>query len=235
MVRPPRRRVVVGPSRDPAGDRSTSSRRRDASTAALPARWTRTDEWYGLLDEPARERRSRADHARREHLLPRDWAMGADHPIAWEHEFEGGRAWYTQGGHTTESYSEPLFLGHLLGGIQYALAKPTAADSGGEAEGGGTADLARLDRRATGRNAGLPGHRERPSRLRQRRLHRLRAVSRVAGRPVADDEAEAERDPRLPALCEVRVAGRACHGDERRAPRRPLAGDGEPRRSRQPA
>ena len=54
--------------------------------------------------------------------LPRDWAMGADHPIAWEHEFDGGRAWYTQGGHTTESYSEPLFLGHLLGGIQYALA-----------------------------------------------------------------------------------------------------------------
>ena len=56
--------------------------------------------------------------------MPREWAMGADHPIAWEHEFDGGRAWYTQGGHTTESYSEPLFLGHLLGGIQYALAKP---------------------------------------------------------------------------------------------------------------
>ena len=50
--------------------------------------------------------------------------MGADHPIAWEHEFDGGRAWYTQGGHTTESYAEPLFLEHLLGGIQYALAGP---------------------------------------------------------------------------------------------------------------
>jgi hypothetical protein len=55
--------------------------------------------------------------------------MGADHPIAWEHEFDGGRAWYTQGGHTTESYSEPLFLGHLLGGIQYALAKPATTSS----------------------------------------------------------------------------------------------------------
>jgi len=28
-----------------------------------------------------------------------------------------------QGGHTTESYSEPLYLGMLLGGIRYALAK----------------------------------------------------------------------------------------------------------------
>ena len=34
--------------------------------------------------------------------------------------FEGGRAWYTAGGHTAESYREPLFLQHLLGGIQYA-------------------------------------------------------------------------------------------------------------------
>src|SRR5207249_10565658 len=51
---------------------------------------------------------------------PRDWSLGADHPIAWSHEFEGGRAWYTQGGHTEESYSEPLFLAHLLGGIRWA-------------------------------------------------------------------------------------------------------------------
>lgn len=94
----------------------------DASTAGLPARWSRTDEWYGFLTNP------RANGVRVLLTLdettyqPRDWAMGADHPIAWEHDFEGGRGWYTQGGHTTESYAEPLFLGHLLGGIQYALA-----------------------------------------------------------------------------------------------------------------
>ena len=43
-----------------------------------------------------------------------------DHPIAWFHSYAGGRAWYTAGGHTSESYSEPLFLTHLLGGIEYA-------------------------------------------------------------------------------------------------------------------
>jgi hypothetical protein len=46
--------------------------------------------------------------------------MGADHPIAWYHDYDGGRAWYTGGGHTPESYAEPLFRLHLLGGIKYA-------------------------------------------------------------------------------------------------------------------
>ena len=48
--------------------------------------------------------------------------MGADHPWSWYHAYDGGRAWYTAGGHTVESYSEDLFLRHLLGGIQYAAA-----------------------------------------------------------------------------------------------------------------
>lgn len=46
---------------------------------------------------------------------------GDFHPIAWYHEFDGGRVFYTGGGHTDESYSEELFLKHLLGGIQYAI------------------------------------------------------------------------------------------------------------------
>jgi type 1 glutamine amidotransferase len=46
--------------------------------------------------------------------------MGADHPIAWCHPFKGGRAWYTALGHTIESYSEPAFRSHLLGGILWA-------------------------------------------------------------------------------------------------------------------
>ena len=48
-------------------------------------------------------------------------ANGDNHPIAWYHEFDGGRAFYTGLGHTKESFSEPLFLQHLLAGIQYAI------------------------------------------------------------------------------------------------------------------
>lgn len=96
---------------------------RDASTAGLPARWARTDEWYGFLSNP-RSNGVRVllklDEAT---YQPRNWSMGADHPIAWEHEFDGGRAWYTEGGHTRESYAEPLFVAHVLGGIQYSLGR----------------------------------------------------------------------------------------------------------------
>ncbi|MGI9552913.1 MAG: ThuA domain-containing protein, partial [Aurantibacter sp.] len=55
---------------------------------------------------------------------------GDFHPIAWYHEFDGGRAFYTGGGHTEESYSEELFLKHLLGGIQYAIGKNENLDYG---------------------------------------------------------------------------------------------------------
>jgi glucose/arabinose dehydrogenase/cytochrome c551/c552/type 1 glutamine amidotransferase len=46
---------------------------------------------------------------------------GDFHPIAWYHDFDGGRAFYIGGGHTDESFSEDLFLKHLLGGIEYAI------------------------------------------------------------------------------------------------------------------
>ena len=39
--------------------------------------------------------------------------MNGDHPIAWYQDFDGGRAFYTGGGHTHESYAEPLFQRHL--------------------------------------------------------------------------------------------------------------------------
>ena len=52
--------------------------------------------------------------------------MGVRHPIAWYHDYNGGRAFYTAGGHTKESYSEALFLRHLLGGIEYAFGKNAA-------------------------------------------------------------------------------------------------------------
>ncbi|MCB8950371.1 MAG: ThuA domain-containing protein, partial [Ardenticatenaceae bacterium] len=46
--------------------------------------------------------------------------MGKPHPLAWYHEFDNGRSFYTALGHTEASYSEPLFQKHLLGGILYA-------------------------------------------------------------------------------------------------------------------
>ena len=50
---------------------------------------------------------------------------GDHHPMSWYHDFDGGRAWYTNMGHTEATFSEPLFLQHLLGGLRYAMGTGT--------------------------------------------------------------------------------------------------------------
>lgn len=83
----------------------------------LPATWQRTDEWYNFKAiNPAIKVLATLDEQSYS-----GGTNGPDHPIAWYHEFDGGRAFYTAGGHTPESFTEPLFLKHLLGGIQYAM------------------------------------------------------------------------------------------------------------------
>jgi len=87
------------------------------STAGLPSPWTRTDEWYNFRTNP----RARVHVlATLDESTYQGGTMGADHPIAWYHDYDGGRAWYTAGGHTSASYAEPEFLQHLLGGVLYA-------------------------------------------------------------------------------------------------------------------
>lgn len=42
-------------------------------------------------------------------------------PLAWYHQFDGGREFYTALGHKIEYYADPVFRQHLLGGIRWAL------------------------------------------------------------------------------------------------------------------
>jgi type 1 glutamine amidotransferase len=46
---------------------------------------------------------------------------GENHPMAWYHDFDGGRAFYTALGHDNKSWEDPLYLQHVLGAIQYAM------------------------------------------------------------------------------------------------------------------
>lgn len=87
------------------------------STLALPETWSRIDEWNDWVPNP---RSGVHVLATVDETTYQGGKMGDDHPIAWFHTYQNGRAWYTGGGHTVESYGEPLFLRHLLGGIQYA-------------------------------------------------------------------------------------------------------------------
>ena len=91
------------------------------STVGMPDTWDREDEFYNFksidptihvlieIDEKSYEGGTNGDH----------------HPMSWYHDFDGGRAWYTNMGHTEATYSEPLFLRHLLGGLRYAMGTGT--------------------------------------------------------------------------------------------------------------
>jgi len=87
------------------------------ATKGLPSEWKRLDEWYNFkwiapnlhilitIDEKTYTGGNNGDN----------------HPMSWYHEYDGGRAFYTALGHTDESYADTLYLGHLLGGIEYAM------------------------------------------------------------------------------------------------------------------
>ena len=90
------------------------------STRHLPAAWVRTGEWYDFRDGPG-------DHVNvvleLDESSYRGAKMGEPHPIAWYHEYDGGRAFYTGIGHRPEAFSDPLLMRHLLGGIVWAAGR----------------------------------------------------------------------------------------------------------------
>lgn len=93
------------------------------ATRHLPAVWKKTDELYNFkwIGEGL-------------HVLIRidensytGGKNGNDHPMSWYHTYEGSRAFYTAMGHDEKSFADPMYLKHLLGGIEYALGKKPAA------------------------------------------------------------------------------------------------------------
>ncbi|HEX2607939.1 MAG TPA: ThuA domain-containing protein [Flavisolibacter sp.] len=87
------------------------------STRGLPQSWTRWDEWYNFKSiNPDLHVLITIDETSYE-----GGKNGAGHPVAWYRKEGKGTVFYTALGHTAESYSEPAFLKHLAGGIQYVL------------------------------------------------------------------------------------------------------------------
>ncbi|MFF4230418.1 ThuA domain-containing protein [Streptomyces sp. NPDC001820] len=87
------------------------------STAHLDDAWERTDEWYNYRTNPRGKARVLATL---DETTYQGGTMKGDHPIAWCQTYQGGRSFYTGGGHTKEAYAEPAFRQHLLGGLRYA-------------------------------------------------------------------------------------------------------------------
>ncbi|AWO00948.1 Crp/Fnr family transcriptional regulator [Chitinophaga alhagiae] len=94
------------------------------STKDLPDTWEHTDEWYNFKNF----NKETKVLIKVDEKTYKGGTMGDDHPISWYHEYDGGRAFYTELGHTTESYTEDNYLKHVLGGIQYAIGKNLVLD-----------------------------------------------------------------------------------------------------------
>jgi type 1 glutamine amidotransferase len=93
--------------------------KKHSATKTFPDKWIRTDECYNFRDiNPGIHVICKLDES-----TYQGGTNGKDHPYSWYQEFEGGRVFYTAGGHTKESFSEPLFLKHILGGIIYVVRK----------------------------------------------------------------------------------------------------------------
>ena len=95
------------------------------STNHLPAVWERYDEWYNFKKAPGNEVKVLISIDEKSY---EGGIHGDSHPMAWYHDYDGGRAFYTELGHTNESFAEPLFMQHLLGGIKYAMGNNVKLD-----------------------------------------------------------------------------------------------------------
>lgn len=93
--------------------------RKHIATKHLDPVWWHKDEWYNFKDV------KEGLHV----LMNLDeksyngGKMGDHHPISWSQNYDGGKVFYTGLGHTEESYDEPAFQKHLIGGILSVLPK----------------------------------------------------------------------------------------------------------------
>ena len=85
-----------------------------------------TDEWYQFGPEKINGLNYILAVDESSYNPKADWGtkkgdgMGKFHPIAWYHNYDGGRSFYTALGHMPSDFSDPAFLNHVFAGIFWA-------------------------------------------------------------------------------------------------------------------
>ena len=99
------------------------------ATKSLPEYWSHSDGYYNF----ARNVRGL------QHVLATvdektytGGTMGADHPVSWCQDLDGGRSFYIAAGHTASSFSDSNLERHLEGAIKWAAGRsdPVYSDCG---------------------------------------------------------------------------------------------------------
>ncbi len=84
----------------------------------FPDRWTIKDEFYDFKNF----NKDVKVLVKIDEKTYKEGKMGDDHPMAWYHEYDGGKAFYTNFGHEHATFQNEVFLRHLMGGIRYVMA-----------------------------------------------------------------------------------------------------------------
>lgn len=85
-----------------------------------------TDEWYEFGPEKVSDLHYVLAIDESSYNPKTDWGtkkgvgMGKLHPVAWYHDYDGGRSFYTAMGHVPAVFSDPFYLNHLYAGIFWA-------------------------------------------------------------------------------------------------------------------
>ncbi len=85
-----------------------------------------TDEWYEFGEEKVKDLQYILGVDETTFNPKADWGakkgqgMGKFHPLAWYHNYDGGRSFYTALGHVPTNFSNEAFLNHLYAGILWA-------------------------------------------------------------------------------------------------------------------
>jgi len=85
------------------------------STAHMPESFDRKDEFYDIKNF----NKDVKVLVTVDEKTYKEGKMGDFHPMAWYHEYDGGRSFYTNWGHTDETFSEALVMDHIWGGLQW--------------------------------------------------------------------------------------------------------------------
>ncbi|MEO0973225.1 MAG: ThuA domain-containing protein [Pseudomonadota bacterium] len=94
------------------------------STQHYPPTFELRDEWYNFRNDPTPVVNVLVTIDETSYS---GGTMGPDHPISWNHEYDGGRAWYTAMGHRDQTFADPDFQTHLLGGILWSAGASDSA------------------------------------------------------------------------------------------------------------
>ncbi|MDK1475757.1 ThuA domain-containing protein [Streptomyces sp. 549] len=113
---------LVG-ARPVAGSGTTAQRatvevgdRNHPAAGGLPLEWKRLDKWPNWEKNPSGDVHTVA-RVRETTYRPGTGANGADHPVSWCRDYDGGRSFYTAMGGTAAAYDEADFRDHLRGAL----------------------------------------------------------------------------------------------------------------------